>query len=210
AREGAEDKMKTTVFRIVFLFFAVSLAGFSAQAQDNSSDAHLYGNLLDSSGAGGGAVPNTARFEGNSAAQALKTNSSADGAYSLTLPPGRYRVTFERTPFVPHDFIFDFAPSQQRKLDLNLRLEPLSASVIVTAQAEPTLADQTTASISVITREELDARQSVSLPDALQFVTGIAIGRTGAEGGTASVFINGGNSNFTKVLVDGAPINPPG
>jgi vitamin B12 transporter len=202
--------MKTTVFRIALLFFAVSFAGFSAQAQNNSSDAHLYGNLLDSSGAGVGAVQITVRLEGNAAAQALKTNSSADGAYSLTLPPGRYRVTFERTPFVPHDFIFDFAPSQQRKLDLNLRLERLSASVIVTAQAEPTLADQTTASISVITREELDARQSVSLPDALQFVTGIAIGRTGAEGGTASVFINGGNSNFTKVLVDGAPINPPG
>ena len=34
--------------------------------------------------------------------------------------------------------------------------------------------------------------------------------RTGAEGGTASVFLDGGNSNFTKVLVDGAPINPPG
>ncbi len=44
----------------------------------------------------------------------------------------------------------------------------------------------------------------------LLFSPGIAIGRTGAEGGSASVFLNGGNSNFTKVLVDGAPINPPG
>ncbi len=202
--------MKTTVFRIALLFFAVSFAGFSAQAQNNSSDAHLYGNLLDPSGAGVGAVQITARLEGNAAAQTLKTNSSADGAYSLTLPPGRYRVTFERTPFVPRDFILDFAPSQQRKLDLNLRLERTSASVIVTAQAEPTLAGQTTASVSVITKQELEDRQSVALPDALQFVTGIAIGRTGTEGGTASVFINGGNSNFTKVLVDGAPINPPG
>jgi vitamin B12 transporter len=202
--------MKTIVFRTAFLFFAVSLAGFSAQAQNNSSDAHLYGNLLDPSGAGVGGLQITARLEGNAATQALKTDSSADGAYSLTLPPGRYHVTFERTPFVPHDFIFDFAPGQQRKLDLNLRLERLSASVIVTAQAEPTLAGQTTASVSVITKQELDDRQSVALPDALQFVTGIAIGRTGAEGGTASVFINGGNSNFTKVLVDGAPINPPG
>ena len=35
-------------------------------------------------------------------------------------------------------------------------------------------------------------------------------GETGAEGGTTAVFLNGGNSNFTKVLVDGATINPPG
>ena len=69
---------------------------------------------------------------------------------------------------------------------------------------------QTTASVSVITREEIDARQSVTLPDALLFSPGVAIGRTGAEGGTASIFLNGGNSNFTKVLVDGTPINPPG
>ena len=32
--------------------------------------------------------------------------------YSLTLPPGRYHVTFERTPFVLRDFILDFAASR--------------------------------------------------------------------------------------------------
>ncbi len=202
--------MKSTVFRTAFLFFAVSLAGFSAQAQNNSSDAHLYGNLLDSSGAGVGGVHVTAQLEGAAAAPLWNANSSADGAYGLTIPPGRYHVSFDRSPFVSRDFVLDLTPNQQRKLDLSLRLERLSARVIVTAQAEPTLVDQTTASVSVITKEEIDARQSVSLPDALLFAPGIAIGRTGSEGGTASVFLNGGNSNFTKVLVDGAPINPPG
>ena len=36
------------------------------------------------------------------------------------------------------------------------------------------------------------------------------MGRTGAEGGTASPFPDGGNSNYTNVLVDGAPLNQPG
>jgi vitamin B12 transporter len=62
----------------------------------------------------------------------------------------------------------------------------------------------------VVTREEIDARQSVSLPDALLYIPGISIGRTGPEGGTASVFLNGGNSSYTKVLVDGTPVNEPG
>ncbi len=197
---------------LLFLVLPAVLLGitFSARAQNNSSDAHISGTLVDASGAG---VPNvhvTAQFEGEKNAQLWKASSTTDGAYSLSLPPGRYHVSFERSPFVTRDFTIDLSAKQQRQLDLHLELEPLSASVIVTAQAEPTLIDQTTAPVSVITREEIDQRLSVGLADALTFSTGIAMGRTGAEGGTASVFLNGGNSNFTKVLIDGAPINPPG
>ena len=193
----------------IFLLFFLA-ASISAKAQNQSSDAHLFGTLVDSSGAAVEGVNVTAQLEGNATAQLWKTSSSTDGVYSLTIPPGRYRVSFERFPFVSRDLVLDLAPSEQRNLDLSLSLERLSSSVIVTAEAEPILADQTTAPVSVITREEIDQRQSVALTDALQFSTGIAIGRTGPEGGSASVFLNGGNSNFTKILVDGVPINPPG
>jgi vitamin B12 transporter len=198
--------LRSAVFFLSLCFVAARL---SAQAHQ-TSDAHLFGTLLDSSGAGVAEVNVTAQLEGNASAQLWKANSTTDGAYSLTIPPGRYRVSFERSPFVSRHFVLDLAPNQQRKLDLALNLERLSASVIVTAQAEPTLVDETTASVSVITKDEIDARQSVAVTDALLFQPGVAIGRTGPEGGSASVFLNGGNSNFTKVLVDGAPINPPG
>jgi vitamin B12 transporter len=199
------NALRSALFLLFFL--AVSI---SAQTQNQSSDAHLSGTILDSSGAGIGGVNVTAQLEGNATAQLWKTTTSTDGAYSLTIPSGRFHVTFERSPFVSRDLVLDFAPSEQRKLDLSLELERLSSSVIVTAEAEPILVDQTTAPVSVITKQEIDDRQSVALTDALQFSTGIAIGRTGPEGGSASVFLNGGNSNFTKILVDGVPINPPG
>jgi vitamin B12 transporter len=38
----------------------------------------------------------------------------------------------------------------------------------------------------------------------------VAISRSGAFGGLADVFIDGGDSNFTKVLIDGTPVNEPG
>ena len=202
--------MKTASFRLFFLSFLFLFFSSIAISQTSSPDAQLSGTLLDSTGAGVAGVQVTARLEGDAGAHLWKATSSTVGVYSLTLPPGRYHVHFERASFVPHDFVFELAAHQQRNLDLSLELEPLSASVVVTAEAEPVLADQSTASVSVITKEEIDARQSVSLPDALLFAPGIAIGRTGPEGGSASVFLNGGNSNFTKVLVDGAPINPPG
>ncbi|MGC2674204.1 MAG: TonB-dependent receptor [Candidatus Acidiferrum sp.] len=202
--------MKTTLLQSAFLLLAVFAFSSSASAQNQSSDARLFGTLLDASGAAVAGVSVTAQPQGDATAHLWKTISSSDGAYSLTVPPGRYHVWFEHAPFVSRDFVIDLAAHQLHQLDLSLRLERLSSSVIVTAQAEPTLVDQTTAPVSVITKDEIDARQSVSLTDALLFTPGVAIDRTGPEGGTASVFLNGGNSNFTKVLVDGAPINPPG
>jgi vitamin B12 transporter len=201
-------KTRLLLFLVLPAFFLCS--NFSVQAQNTSSDAHLSGTLLDSSGAGVPNVQVTAQLEGDKNAQLWKAISTTAGAYDLSVPPGRYHVSFERSPFVGRDFTIDLSATQQRQLDLHLELEPLSSNVIVTAQAEPTLADQTTAPVSVITRDEIDTRQSVALADVLTFATGIAIGRTGPEGGSTSVFLNGGNSNFTKVLVDGAPINVPG
>jgi vitamin B12 transporter len=203
--------MKNTSVRllllILFLFFAIPSFLF---AQNDSPDAHLTGTLLDSSGAGVGGVRVTAQLEGAAETHTWTATSNTDGAYALAFPAGRYRVQYLRSPFVSRNFVFDFSFGQQRRVDLRLELERLSSSVVVTAEAEPTPAQNTIAPVTVITREEIDARQAVSLPDVLLYAPGIAIGRTGSGGGTASVFLNGGNSNFTKVLVDGTPINTPG
>jgi vitamin B12 transporter len=202
--------MKTTALRFAVLFVLFLFASFRSQAQNNSSDAHLSGAIIDSSGAGVGGVRVTAQLEGQPSAQLWSATTTTDGAYALAFPAGRYRLRFSKLAFKEHESVLDLAAGESRSLNLRMELEPLSSSVVVTAEVLPTLVQETTAPVSVITREEIDQRQAVSLPELLLFSTGIAIGRTGAEGGTASVFLNGGNSNFTKVLVDGAPINPPG
>ena len=202
--------MKPTFLRPSFFAVLLLAVSFSSQAQSNSPDAHLSGTLLDASGGGVAGVRVTAQLDGAAASQVWTSTSTTDGAYKLAFPPGRYHIEFLRPSFTLRDFVLELSPGESRKLNLRLDLERLSASVVVTAQAEPTLVDQNTASVSIITKEEIEARQSISLPDALEFAPGIAIGRTGPLGGTASVFLNGGNSNFTKVLLDGAPINPPG
>src|SRR5262249_57844985 len=91
-----------------------------------------------------------------------------------------------------------------------MELEPLSASVFVTAESAPLQIQQTTAPVDTVTRKEIDDRLLRTLPDALLTSTAISIGRTGSEGGTASVFLGGGNSSYTKVLVDATPVNEPG
>jgi len=204
--------MKTTSLRFAFLSLAVFTLSVSLPAQTNSPEAQLPGKLTDPSGSGVGGARITAQLESssNSGVTAASAVSSSDGTYLLRLPPGRYRIHFQRSSFVPRDFIVDLTAGQNRTLDLHLDLEPLSSNVVVTAQAGPTLARQTSAPVTIIDRSEIETRQSVTLTDLLLFSPGISAGRTGAEGGGASIFLDGGNSNFTKVLVDGTPINPPG
>src|SRR5713101_1194961 len=83
AREGAEDKMKTSLLRAAFLLFAVSVISFSVQSQSTSPDAHLSGRLTDLSGYGIGNVKVTAQLENNAKTHLWSAISSADGAYLL-------------------------------------------------------------------------------------------------------------------------------
>lgn len=202
--------MKTTILRTAFLLAVLIAVSFSSQAQSNATIAHLSGTLLDPSGSGVGGVLVLARSDSQVSSQTWSAKSKPSGEYSLELPEGRYRVQFTRSPFAPHELVLDLAAGESHALSLRLNLEPLSSNVVVTAQAEPTLMQETSAPVTVISRNEIEMRQSVALPDLLLFAPGISVGRTGAEGGTASIFLNGGNSNFTKVLVDGTPVNPPG
>ena len=202
--------MKTNLLRVVLAsLILISICNFS-NAQSSAPDAQLKGTLLDLNGGGVGGVQVVAQLANDSPSQLWKATSATSGTYLLTLPPGRYHVVFQRPPFVTREFEMELVSGPPRILDLRLELERVSSSVVVTAEAAPLQIQQTPASVTEITREEIDARQSVTLPDALVYVPGISIGRTGPEGGTASVFLNGGNSSYSKVLLDGTPVNEPG
>jgi vitamin B12 transporter len=136
--------------------------------------------------------------------------SAGDGRFMLPLPLGRYRVTIARDSFAKAEQEITIAPGETRELQVRLALEPLSSKVVVTAQALPLDADASPAPVTILTREQIDQRAATSLPDLLATQPGFSLGRTGPEGGQTSLFLDGGNSNYTKVLVDGVPANIPG
>jgi outer membrane cobalamin receptor len=170
----------------------------------------VHGTLTDATGAGVEGVRVTAEREGTTGGQVWTATSSMDGAYSLLLPAGNYRIRFERRSFTPRELTTDVTPGRDRTIDLRLELARYSENVVVTAEAEPTMAQETSASVTIITRQEVEQRKAMTLPDVLLYTPGVAIGRTGPEGGQTSIFLNGGNSSFTKVLVDGTAVNEPG
>ena len=76
-------------------------------------------------------------------------------------------------------------------------------SIVVTATGMPQPADQTGQTVTVIDRAEIESVQGPDLTRALARIPGVAFSRTGAIGGSTSLFVRGANSNQVLVLVDG-------
>jgi len=77
--------------------------------------------------------------------------------------------------------------------------------VVVTATRTAQTVDESLASVTVITREDIDNSQALTIPDILRGVPGLDI-TMGGLGKTASVFMRGTESDHVLVLVDGVKI----
>ena len=89
--------------------------------------------------------------------------------------------------------------------------EPLPDDVSVTATRTENLTSQVGSSISVITEEQIRKSGQTTLLGVLRSagVPGIDFAQSGVAGSQTSGFIRGANSEHTKVLLDGIPLNDP-
>ena len=85
-----------------------------------------------------------------------------------------------------------------------------TAPVVVTATRSPLLAERAPSSVTVLTADALRRQGITMVIDALRQVPGLSLAQTGSYGGATSLFVRGGESKFTKVLVDGVPVNDAG
>jgi vitamin B12 transporter len=82
-------------------------------------------------------------------------------------------------------------------------------SVVVTATRIPTPEIEVASSVTIVTAEDISARQIRTLPDLLKEVPGLNVVQAGGPGGQTSVFMRGTNSNHTKVFIDGIDVADP-
>jgi vitamin B12 transporter len=86
---------------------------------------------------------------------------------------------------------------------------PFSGTLVVTTSAEEETLASAPASATVITREEIDARQATDVATLLRGVAGASLSTSGSPGKATSLFLRGGASTHTLVLVDGSEVNNP-
>ena len=186
---------------------------FSASVfAQTSSIGTLSGILTDASkrAIGGAHIVVTSRGTKQNTAPAAEADSRDDGSFKVSVPAGEYRVTITRDAFAKVERDVTVVAGQQMDLNLQLEIAPLAASVLVTTEANPVETTSSPVRVDIVTLPQIEAQHTISLPDLLSTLPGITIARTGAEGGQATLFLDGANSNHTQILIDGAPINDSG
>jgi vitamin B12 transporter len=86
---------------------------------------------------------------------------------------------------------------------------PVSEEIVVTASALPERVDETPATVTVITREDIETRVARDVADVLREVPGVVVARIGSAGHQTSVFTRGANPAHTLVMWNGVAINTP-
>jgi outer membrane cobalamin receptor len=174
--------------------------------------ATLAGRLADPSGAPLAGARVTARPMDKTTGTAgnYEASSGADGSYRLVLPAGRYHVRITNSSFATVEREVTLGPGQRLEWNPRLELRPLASTVTVTADARPMPVEDATGPVDIVSGREIERRQGLGLAPLLATLPGITTAQLGPMGGITSLFLDGGNSNFTKVLVDGTPVNEPG
>ena len=84
-----------------------------------------------------------------------------------------------------------------------------SPAVVVSASRTPQSSLEVGSALSIISQEELEAKQIRLVSDALRAVPGLAVNRAGPAGTLTQLRIRGAEANHTVVLIDGVKINDP-
>ena len=144
----------------------------------------------------------------DSSGVAVQTTAGDGSATFPNLADGQYHAVVLAPGFAEQSLQVALPATQT--LSVELRLTTTPQTVVVSATATPTTAEQTGTSVGVLTSEQLTAINPIAAPDALLYIPGAIISTAGRRGGISSLFVRGGESNYNKVLVDGVPVNDPG
>jgi vitamin B12 transporter len=79
--------------------------------------------------------------------------------------------------------------------------------IVVTGSAHSTQIRQTTQSVTILKTEELAPLQPNRVTTMLQQVPGLHTDEMGGRSGISSLYLRGGDPNFTLIMLDGIPMN---
>ena len=186
----------------------VSLLLFFATAEAKPLGT-LSGKVLDPLG---GVVANAKVTLLQQGREIGEANSDQDGQFVFSgLDPGRYSLRVEAPGFATEEDPPVFlAQGARLSVTVSMRIGSLPQKVVVSATGQEVVESQVGSSVSVIDRPALEALSLLTVSDNLRAVPGLQVVETGQRGGTTSLFVRGGESNFNKVLVDGIPVNDVG
>lgn len=198
--------VRATRWIAFFIFYLLSVT-FPIAAQ---SQTILRGKITDPVGQ---SVPDAKIIVLEHNKEVAHGTSDPEGIFEVTVSDGgRYDVQVEAQGFSPSTVTAIFVRSGQTTdiIPVNLSLGPLAQRIVVSATGTATPETQVGASVSVIDNDQIQTLNKLDVLENLRLIPGAQVVQTSQRGGTASLYIRGGNSDFNKILVDGIPVNEIG
>ncbi len=182
------------------------LCAFPARTQ---SSGNVHGKVVDPLG---NPVPNAKIVLLQESREIVQGTSDTEGDFSLSVPAsGRYGGRVEAAGFATENVAPIFVSTgKSEELTISLSIGPLPQQVVVSATGTAIPESQVGASVTLIDTDLIESLTKLDVLEELRFVPGAQVVQTSQRGGTTSLFIRGGESNFNKVLVDGIPANAIG
>lgn len=197
--------MRLTLSLLLFLSLPAISPLFAQTNPQRASGGAIRGTVYDPDGR---PVPNAQITLLGSMIAVAQTESNAQGQYELEgLQAGAFTIVANLPGFTSVSTDIDLQASASLTEDIHLQLSAVQDQVIVTASLGGALAPETGSSVTVVSKDEIEAQGFDTLADSLRNVPGVAINRTGQLGAVTSAFIRGGNSNYNLVMIDGIPMN---
>ena len=193
--------------RALLLFAFAALVPTSLFAQH----APVSGAVVDRSGAA--IVRAFVRLIDATGATESTTLTDDRGAFAIRLDACRgCRLDVTASGFVTASLTITDADATNAQFHPRVVLDvaPISDAVVVTPTRDAAPAAQLGASVTVFSADDIARRGSPSLADLVRESPGVSVIETSGLGGVTSLFLRGGASNYTKVLLDGVPMNEPG
>jgi outer membrane cobalamin receptor len=153
-------------------------------------------------------VPAVQVFLVSGQAIVASTRTGLDGSFVVEPPaPGLYSLGVTAEGLRADPLTLRVHEEAQDVGTIRLRVSAITDSVVVSAAHVDVPLSVTSSAITVITGEEIRARQHETVADALRLVPGLAVASSGGRGALTAVYPRGGESDFTLVFVDGVQVN---
>ncbi len=141
---------------------------------------------------------------------AASTQTNARGEFAADLSDGIYTISVNLPGFAsitdqPLEVRADAPP-----VTLSMEVRSIEQQIVVTATRNEALLPQIGSAVTVVSENSLSRSGIVSVAEVLRKVEGLTMVQSGGYGQLASLFVRGGESDYTKVLIDGIPVNSPG
>jgi vitamin B12 transporter len=182
------------------VIFVLSLIMALAAA---ASAATLHGIVTDGVGRRiSGARIGLASGGGKIVANAL---TASDGAWSMAAKPGHYLLEVQKPGFARASIPVTVT-GNVLSIPVTLDIAPMQQTIVVAANGAPTPQTRLGQQVATIGGDELKQMNATTADEALRLEPGLDVVRSGQAGALTEVSVRGGEASFTKILVDGIPV----